>query len=103
VKGTYFWTKENYEHWKNVRTLWESLPEEEKFSLIGIDIEHQPILALQYLESLLQEVDKNALSETKLGQIGEVLRGELIIPNEQVGHFIQELLESLAQDSVRCC
>lgn len=101
VKGTYFWTKENYEHWKNVRTLWESLPEEEKFSLIGIDIEHQPILALQYLESLLQEVDKNALSETKLGQIGEVLRGELIIPNEQVGHFIQELLESLAQDSVR--
>lgn len=102
VKGTYFWTKDNLEHWKRVHLLWQSLPEEQKFSLVALDIEHQPLLSLRYLQHLLDIVDpEKTLAQTELGQIEAVLRGELSVSNEEVADFFTTLEKTLGQDAVR--
>lgn len=53
LKGTYEWTKEEYEKWKKVYEFNRSLPQNKKIKIVGIDIELQPISALRYIYSLI--------------------------------------------------
>lgn len=101
VQGTYFCTQDNYAHWQRMRALWQSLPQEKKFRLIGLDVEHHSILALRYLQYLLDKVASSSLSQTKLAQIGAVLRGELRVANTEVVPFVSGLLQELEREVVQ--
>lgn len=101
AEGTYFSTQESYRHWRRVHDLYRSLPEEKKFALLGVDVEHYPILAFQYLQYLLDKVDDNHLSETMLGEIARVLRGERSIYNHEMHLFLTGLLDELEGDVVK--
>lgn len=41
LQGTFSWTNEAKQHWRKVRTLHQSLPIDQRFSLIGIEVEQQ--------------------------------------------------------------
>jgi len=41
LQGTFSWTNEAKQHWRKVRSFYQSLPLDQRFSLIGIDVEHQ--------------------------------------------------------------
>lgn len=101
IEGTYFWTKENYLHWQGVRTFWESLPEEHKFTLLGLDVEHQPILALQYLQYHLEQLKSPELEQSELSQIGRILRGERSVSNREIQSFLNGLLLELGKESIQ--
>lgn len=53
LEGTAAWNKEAYNFWVSLRQYNNTLPPEKKITVIGIDIEHQPVTALKYLCSLL--------------------------------------------------
>ena len=80
-EGTYFATEESLRHWKRVHALYQSLPEEERFSLLGVDVEHYPVFALQYLHRLLMQLESDGWKNTKLADITAVL--------EEGGAFMQ--------------
>lgn len=101
VKGTYFFTEENYVHWQKVHDLYQSLPEGKELRLIGLDVEHQPLLALSYLQRHLDRIDSSILSQSKLGQIDRILRGELSLDYNEALSFVQDLLLELQQKAVR--
>ena len=101
VAGTYFATEESYRHWRGVYGLYQSLPEERQFSLLGVDVEHNPLLALQYLQHLLDKVESNELSGTRLGEIARVLRGERSIYSDEMHAFLTGLLSELETEVVQ--
>ncbi len=101
VAGTNFATEESYRHWRGVHDLYQSLPEEKRFSLLGVDVEHDPLFALQYLQRLLDKVESSELSETKLGEITRVLRGERSIYSDEMHAFLTGLLDELERDVVK--
>ena len=53
LRGTMAYTKEYYELIQNIYELNKSLPEDKKLQFVGIDIEHQPKVALKYIKSLV--------------------------------------------------
>ena len=53
IKGTFGWNKESYAIWGKVYEFNKSLPEDEKIKIIGIDIEHQYVNAIRYMNSLI--------------------------------------------------
>lgn len=53
LRGTQSYTKNHYESIKNLYKYNQSLPEDRKLQLVGIDIEHQPLIARRYITSLL--------------------------------------------------
>lgn len=101
VAGTYFATEESYRHWRGVYDLYQSLPEDKQFSLLGVDVEHNPLMALQYLQRLIDRVESNELSETRLGEIARVLRGERSIYSDEMHAFLAGLLAELEMEVVR--
>jgi len=101
VRGTYFFTRENYNHWQHVRRLAQALPAGEELRLIGLDIEHQPLLAFRYLQHLLDGLDDRLWAATKLAQIGQVLRGELRLNYTEAVRFTSDLLVELETEEVK--
>jgi sulfur relay (sulfurtransferase) DsrC/TusE family protein len=55
LDGTISQTEEKYQFWQNLREYYSQLPQDEKFRLIGVDIEHQYTNAVNYLYELLPE------------------------------------------------
>jgi len=53
LEGTAAWNKEQYDFWIALRRYNDTLPPERKITVVGIDIEHQPVTAFKYLYSLL--------------------------------------------------
>lgn len=53
LKGTFAWNKDSYNHWKKLFEYNESLPENRKIKVVGIDIEHQPVTAYRFLVDVL--------------------------------------------------
>ena len=51
-KGTFANNKELYQYYQDLYEFNKSLPSDKKLTYIGIDIEHQPSVAVNYLESL---------------------------------------------------
>lgn len=63
LKGTFAWNKQGYEHWKKVYEYNKTLPDDKKIKIVGIDIEHQSVNALRYMNSVLP--DKKVPDEIK--------------------------------------
>lgn len=72
LKGTFYWTKESYEHWKKVYEFNKTLPEDRKIQVIGIDIEHQPENALRYMISVLPKKEVPAEIASKIKELNDI-------------------------------
>lgn len=57
---SYWWNKEHYEFYKKLREYNETLDEDKKIILIGIDVEYPITPAVAYLKSILPEDDPPA-------------------------------------------
>lgn len=57
LEGTIYYSKEQYQFWQDVYEYNSALPSENKLRIIGIDVEHQYITAITYLESIIPEED----------------------------------------------
>lgn len=68
LKGTFEWNKDNYNHWKELYEFNKKLPENQKIQVVGIDIEHQSINALAYMNEV---VDNNEMPK----EIDNTLKG----------------------------
>lgn len=55
LEGTFAWTKEKYNLWKNIYRFNQSLPERERIIVLGFDIEHQLENAFWYLNTIIPE------------------------------------------------
>lgn len=98
-EGTYFATEESLRHWKRVHALYQSLPEEERFSLLGVDVEHYPVFALQYLHRLLMQLESDGWKNTKLADITAVLEGRRSIYADQALDFFEDLRAELESEA----
>ena len=53
IKGTYAWNKDEYHYWRDLYKYNKLLPKDDRITLIGIDIEHQPANAFNFMEYCL--------------------------------------------------
>ncbi|NRB48865.1 MAG: hypothetical protein HRU41_14410 [Saprospiraceae bacterium] len=53
LEGTFTWTADAKQHWQKVRSFYQSLPTEKRFSVLGIEIEHQARNAAWMMQDLL--------------------------------------------------
>ncbi len=70
LKGTYYWTNEQYNKWINLYNYNQLLPDEEKIIVVGVDVEHQYFQAIEYLDDILPTTEppaeiKNLIDELK--------------------------------------
>ena len=49
LKGTFGWTKDSYNHWKDLYEYNQTLPIEKRIQVVGVDIEHQIANAYIYI------------------------------------------------------
>lgn len=66
LQGTFSWTTEAKQHWRKVRTLYQSLPLDQRFSLIGIEVEHQARNAQWMMLDLLPNQVAPSFLESKV-------------------------------------
>lgn len=55
LSGTSSYTMEHYNLLKNIYAYNLSLPEDKKLKFVGVDIEHQPNVAIRYIKSLIPD------------------------------------------------
>lgn len=55
LRGTSSYTMEHYNLLKNIYDYNLSLPEDKKLKFVGVDIEHQPNVAIRYIKSLIPD------------------------------------------------
>lgn len=53
LEGTFTWTADAKQHWQRVRSFYQSLPVEQRFRVVGIEIEHQARNAAWMMQDLL--------------------------------------------------
>ncbi len=53
LQGTFTWTADAKQHWQRVRSFYQSLPVNQRFSVIGIEVEHQARNAAWMMQDLL--------------------------------------------------
>lgn len=94
LRGTYGWTKENYRLYQKLYHYNASLPPEERITIIGFDIEHQPENALSYLYRLLPEQDIPPVIEPLIAQLKNIYRKKLDDHN-YLKDFARKLKESM--------
>lgn len=71
-KGTLFWTQENYNLWKKLHEFNKSLPQDERITVIGRDLEQVPALTFQYLRTLLPDEEPPAEIAEEINSIKAV-------------------------------
>lgn len=91
LRGTMAHTKEYYELIQDIYEFNKSLPEDKKVQFVGIDIEHQPKVALKYIKSLVpnKEVGK------------EIKEFVSIIKTMRIGNYLEatkELTKLIKED-----
>jgi len=76
LEGTYYWTNEQYNKWIDLHEYNKLLPDDEKIICVGVDVEHQYLSAIDYLETILPD-------------------GE---PPEEIKYIIDELINNYISD-----
>lgn len=97
TRGTFNWTEEKYQTWVKVYEMNKSLPEDEKLSLVGIDIEHQTSTALWYLTSLIPPTPAPSVISTTITEL-ERLYQENDFNNDKVKDFCLVLQKSITKN-----
>ncbi len=98
LKGTYSWTKERYAKWQQLRAWNETLPEDERINVIGIDIEHQPRTAVWYLHTLLPEGDAPQEIAAEMGELIASCVDSESLESHEISNLIDRLSSTLQQN-----
>lgn len=69
LQGTFSWTNEAKQHWRKVRSLYQSLPLDRRFSLIGIEVEHQARNTQWMMLDLLPDQAVPPFLQNKVGEL----------------------------------
>jgi len=67
--GPSFFTRETFRHWQQVREFWLSLPDDRKFRLVGVDMEHNILSAIRYLQGFEASQDLTLTTKEELMKI----------------------------------
>lgn len=73
LKGTFAWNKDSYNHCKALREYNNSLPDDRKIQVIGVDIEHQIDTAYRYLLDVLPNQEPPKKIKAKIDGLRVVL------------------------------
>lgn len=96
LKGTFAWNKQSYDNWKKIYELNKSLPEDEKITVIGIDIEHQYVNAIRYLNSLIPNKTPPKVTEEYIEKIKQIFKKTNSLSHaETSGEFSKKLDQSI--------
>lgn len=75
---TYFCTQEHFDFYRKLYKYNQNQQQEKRISIVGADVEHQPILAYAAMYSIIREKeDLNSLSDIKILLEKLVLKGEM--------------------------
>ena len=94
LKGTDAWNKDEYDYWKYLYKFNQELSETDKIILVGIDIEHQPQNAFNFMIHCL---DKNCVSEKVLDYVKRFGKGHDIMDKE-LKHLCKKISRELAEN-----
>ncbi|MFW5649644.1 MAG: hypothetical protein ACOCG5_11195 [Candidatus Alkaliphilus sp. MAG34] len=92
LKGTDAWNKDEYDYWGYLYEFNKKLPEDDRITLIGPDIEHQPQNAIRFMKYCLDKkhvsgtindyveefLDKDDIADEELEDFYKRIRGELV-------------------------
>ncbi|MGM0438178.1 MAG: hypothetical protein ACQEQD_07885 [Bacillota bacterium] len=94
LEGTFAWTKEKYNLWKNLYRFNQSLPKKQRIIVLGFDIEHQLENAFWYLNTIIPE--KEAPQEIKpyILKIKSIYQNEAY-NNREIKNFVYELKDNI--------
>lgn len=68
-QGTYAYTKDKFKLYEELYEYNQSLPEEDRIILVGVDIEHQPKLSFDYIKDILPEEESPEKIETVINDL----------------------------------
>lgn len=70
-KGTFAYTDDSYRRWIGLYSFNQTLPEEDRIQVVGVDVEHQVAYAAQVLQMLLEDAEAPDDIKDKLGKIAK--------------------------------
>lgn len=73
LEGTFTWTQEAKMHWQEVRSLYQSLPVQKRFQVVGIEIEHQARNAQWMMQDLLPDAAPPAFLQESVSLLNELV------------------------------
>lgn len=97
LKGTFAWNKDSYNQWKELYEFNKSLPEDKKIQVVGIDIEHQPVNALRYMNSVLPKKEAPKEISSILGELNTIWNGKGNVDDNELGRYCEKLKKDIEQ------
>ncbi len=94
LKGTDAWNKDEFDYWKYLYQFNRGLSENDKIILVGVDIEHQPRNAFNFMRYCLDKNDVSGVINDyveELGDIGSTIDEDLEDICKKIG---SELIEN---------
>ena len=73
LEGTFTWTQEAKAHWQHVRDLFQSLPPDKRFTVVGIEVEHQARNAQWMMQDLLPSANPPAFLAEKIESLHQLV------------------------------
>ncbi len=101
LKGTFAWNKQGYEHWKKVYEYNKTLPDDKKIKIIGIDIEHQSVNALRYMNSVLPNKKVPDEIKSNIEEFNKIINSGYLNENradDRLYKFCSELKNSMKKN-----
>lgn len=94
LKGTDAWNKDEYDYWGTLYEFNRGLPEDDRLTLVGTDIEHQPQNGIRFMKYCL---DKNHVSGIINDHVEEFWN-KSDITNEELEYFYGKIEEELTKN-----
>lgn len=98
LKGTFAWNKQGYEYWNKVYEYNKTLPDDKKIKIVGIDIEHQSVNALKYMNSVLPNKKVPDEIKSNIEEFNSIINSGYLDENradERLYKFCSELKSSM--------
>ena len=87
LKGTDAWNKDDYEHWMEVYEFNESISEDRKITIVGVDIEHQPKNSLIFMDYCLNGRDIPDEIEGTVNDLRIIIKTDRHLSNDELKIF----------------
>lgn len=94
LKGTDAWNKDEYDYWGTLYEFNRGLPESDRITLVGTDIEHQPQNGIKFMKYCL---DKNNVSGN-INDYVEEFNNKDEITNEELECFYKKIEAELTEN-----
>lgn len=90
LHGTFGYTEENHELLSGIYEFNKTLPDDKKLSFVGVDIEHQPNIALRYINSLVPKEEVPKEIEEYFNLLGKTTMSNFLVNAKKISSGIEE-------------